>query len=161
MGDADDSYDFGEIARVRRQAARRATTSCRAAGCRAGGGTVMPGAMPFLHRWWGNPMFSLRWPAAWFRAPIHDVYCGMRGFTKELYDRARPALHRDGVRDRDDHQGEPATARDIAEVPITLHPDGRKAHAPHLQDVPRRLAHAALLPALQPALAVPDAGRCC
>ena len=42
--------------------------------------------MPFLHRWWGNPMFSLlaRW---WFRAPIHDVYCGLRGFTKELYER--------------------------------------------------------------------------
>ena len=44
------------------------------------------GAMPFLHRWWGNPMFSLM--ARWmFKAPMHDVYCGMRGFTKELYNR--------------------------------------------------------------------------
>ena len=25
-----------------------------------------------------------RW---WFHAPIHDIYCGMRGFTRELYDR--------------------------------------------------------------------------
>ena len=46
----------------------------------------MPGAMPVLHRWWGNPMFSFmaRW---WFGAPVHDVYCGLRGFTRELYDR--------------------------------------------------------------------------
>ena len=52
-------------------------------GCRlpSGGGTVLPGAMPWLHRWLGNPMFSLL-ARRMFRAPVHDVYCGMRGFTK-------------------------------------------------------------------------------
>ena len=41
--------------------------------------------MPLLHRWWGNPMFS--WMVRrWFRAPIHDVHCGLRGFTRDLYE---------------------------------------------------------------------------
>ena len=42
--------------------------------------------MPFLHRWLGNPMFSLL-ARRWFRAPVHDIYCGLRGFTRELYER--------------------------------------------------------------------------
>ena len=46
----------------------------------------------------------------------------------------------------------------IAEVPITLHPDGRKSAPAAPEDVPRRLADAALLPDVQPALAVPDPG---
>jgi hypothetical protein len=87
--------------------------------------------MPFLHRWWGNPMFSVM--ARWmFSAPIQDIYCGMRGFTKKLYQRLdqrctgmefatemviKASLH--GAK--------------IGEVPITLHPDGRKSHASHLK----------------------------
>jgi hypothetical protein len=52
----------------------------------SGGGTIVPGAMPWLHRWCGNPVFSqlVRW---WFKAPVHDVYCGLRGFTKAFYER--------------------------------------------------------------------------
>ena len=44
---------------VRRASSARATTSSRAAGCRPAAGPVMPGAMPLLHRWLGNPLFSL------------------------------------------------------------------------------------------------------
>jgi glycosyltransferase involved in cell wall biosynthesis len=130
MGDADDSYDFLELAKFVHKL-REGYDIVQ--GCRLpwGGGEIRPGAMPFLHRWWGNPMFTLmaRW---WFHAPIHDVYCGLRGFTKEFYERLnqrctgmefatemiiKASLH--GAR--------------ITEVPITLHPDGRKAHAPHLK----------------------------
>ena len=85
MGDADDSYDFLEMPNFVEKL-REGFDLVQ--GCRlpSGGGTVMPGAMPFLHRWWGNPMFSIM--ARWmFCAQIHDVYCGLRGFTKELYDR--------------------------------------------------------------------------
>ncbi|MCA9221706.1 MAG: glycosyltransferase family 2 protein, partial [Planctomycetales bacterium] len=71
MGDADDSYDFLEIPKFVEQL-RQGYDLVQ--GCRlpSGGGTVLPGAMPPLHRWWGNPMFSMmvRWM---FRAPIHDV----------------------------------------------------------------------------------------
>src|SRR5215831_11010014 len=85
MGDADDSYDFLEVPKCLGKL-RQGYDLVQ--GCRlpAGGGCVMPGAMPFLHRWWGNPMFSLM-ARIWFCAPIHDVYCGMRGFTKDLYHR--------------------------------------------------------------------------
>ena len=130
MGDADDSYDFGEIPKfVEKLRAGYALVQ----GCRlpAGGGTVLPGAMPFLHRWWGNPMFTML-VRRWFGAPVHDVYCGLRGFRKSHYESLgqrctgmefatemiiRSSLH---------------NAR-IAEVPIKLHPDGRVAHAPHLK----------------------------
>jgi hypothetical protein len=87
--------------------------------------------MPFLHRWCGNP--ALSWLARkWFGAPVNDVYCGMRGFTKESFESLdlrctgmefatemiiKATLH--GVR--------------IGEVPATLHPDGRKSHARHLR----------------------------
>ena len=67
MGDADDSYDFLEIPRF---VAKLREGYDLVQGCRlpAGGGKIMPGAMPLLHRWWGNPMFS--WMArSWFYAP--------------------------------------------------------------------------------------------
>jgi glycosyltransferase involved in cell wall biosynthesis len=130
MGDADDSYDFLEIPSF--------VKSLRAGhdlvqGCRlpVGGGTIAPGAMPFLHRWWGNPMFS-RMAQWWFAAPIHDIYCGMRGFTRELYERLDQRCT--GMEFATEMIIKSSMYREkMAEVPITLHPDGRKAHAPHLR----------------------------
>ena len=130
MGDADDSYDFLEVPKFVEKL-REGYDLVQ--GCRlpSGGGTVMPGAMPFLHRWFGNPMFSIL-VRNMFWAQIHDVYCGLRGFTKSLYDRLN--LRCTGM--------EFATemiiksnlyGTKITEVPITLHPDGRKAHKPHLK----------------------------
>lgn len=130
MGDADDSYDFREIPRFVEKL-RQGFELVQ--GCRlpAGGGTVATGAMPFLHRWFGNPFFSLL-ARSWFRAPIHDVYCGLRGFTKELV--ARLDLGFTGMEFATEMIIK-ASLRGvrIAEVPITLHPDGRRAHAPHLR----------------------------
>jgi glycosyltransferase involved in cell wall biosynthesis len=130
MGDADDSYDFGEIPKFLRQL-REGYDIVQ--GCRlpSGGGTVAPGAMPFLHRWWGNPMFSImaRW---WFHAPIHDIYCGMRGFSKSWYDRLDQRCTGMEFATEMIIKSSLYACR-IGEVPITLHPDGRKAHAPHLK----------------------------
>jgi glycosyltransferase involved in cell wall biosynthesis len=130
MGDADDSYDFLQIPHFveKLRAGFELVQGCRLP---SGGGTVQPGAMPFLHRWFGNPILSglTRWM---FHTPVHDVYCGMRGFTKELYNSL----------------GQRCTGMEFAtemiiktslfggrigEVPITLYPDGRKSHAPHLR----------------------------
>jgi len=122
MGDADDSYDFGELEGY------DLVQGCRLA---SGGGTVMPGAMPFLHRAWGNPMFSalVKW---WFRAPINDVNCGMRGFSKRHWE----SLHQTapGMEFAVEMvvRSSLAGAR-ITEVPITLRPDGRIASRPHLR----------------------------
>jgi hypothetical protein len=87
--------------------------------------------MPALHRWLGNPLLSLlaRW---WFHTPIHDVYCGMRAFTRDLY--TRMALRCTGMEFATEMIIKASLQRArIAEVPITLHPDGRRRHGPHLR----------------------------
>jgi glycosyltransferase involved in cell wall biosynthesis len=131
MGDADDSYDFLEIPRfvTKLREGFDLVQGCRLPG---GGGRVMPGAMPFLHRWWGNPMFSLM-ARRWFGArSIHDVYCGLRGFTKSFYSRLNQRCT--GMEFATEMIIKASLyAERTAEVPITLHPDGRKAHAPHLK----------------------------
>ena len=130
MGDADDSYDFLEIPRF---VERLREGYDLVQGCRlpSGGGRVMPGAMPALHRWWGNPMFSFL-VRRWFKAPIHDVYCGLRGFSRELYDRLN--LRCTGMEFATEMVIKSSLFRErIAELPITLYPDGRKTRAPHLK----------------------------
>jgi hypothetical protein len=91
----------------------------------------MPGAMPFLHRWVGNPLFSML-VRRMFRSPVSDVYCGLRGFRKAYYQRldqrctgmefATEMIIKSAI-----YGGR------VAEIPVTLHPDGRKSHAPHLK----------------------------
>ena len=130
IGDADDSYDFLEIPKIveKLREGFELVQGCRLP---AGGGSIRPGAMPFLHRWIGNPFFSLL-VRKWFRAPINDVYCGLRGFTKAMYERldqrctgmefATEMIIKASLR-----------GEKIAEVPITLYPDKRTSHAPHLK----------------------------
>jgi glycosyltransferase involved in cell wall biosynthesis len=130
MGDADDSYDFREIPRF---VATLRDGADLVQGCRlpAGGGTVLPGAMPFLHRVWGNPMFSFL-ARRMFRAPVHDIYCGLRGFRREF--QAALAQRCTGMEFATEMIIKASLAGGrFAEVPVTLHPDGRKAHAPHLR----------------------------
>ena len=130
MGDADGSYDFLEIPRFLEKL-REGYDLVQ--GCRlpSGGGKVMPGAMPVLHRLIGNPIFSLM-ARRWFHSALHDAHCGLRGFTKAHYD----AIDQRCI------GMEFATEMIIksslfggraAEVPITLYPDARKAHGPHLK----------------------------
>jgi glycosyltransferase involved in cell wall biosynthesis len=130
MGDADDSYDFLETPKFVEKLRQGYDL---AQGCRlpSGGGRVMPGAMPFLHRWWGNPMFSSL-SRLWFRAPIHDVYCGLRGFTREHYKKLDQRCTGMEFATEMIIKSSLYKAK-IAEVPITLHPDGRKSRAPHLR----------------------------
>ncbi len=130
MGDADDSYDYLEIPKFIEKL-REGYDLVQ--GCRLprGGGTVLPGAMPFLHRWLGNPMLSSM-VRGMFNAPVTDIYCGMRGFRKDLYlkldQRCTGMEFATEMIIKSTLYG-----AKIAEVPITLHPDGRKAHGPHLR----------------------------
>ena len=130
MGDADDSYDFLEVPKF---VAKLRDGNQLVQGCRLprGGGVVKPGAMPFLHRWIGNPALTFL-VRAWFDAPVNDVYCGLRGFTKELYERLDQRCT--GMEFATEMIIKSSLIRErIAEVPITLHPDGRKSHPPHLK----------------------------
>ncbi len=130
MADADDSYDLNDLAKF----VGRLREGCDLVqGCRLpwGGGRVLPGAMPFLHRWWGNPMFTIlaRWM---FRSPVWDIYCGYRGFRREWQQGLQQRCTGMEFATEMLIRGSLGGAR-IVEVPITLHPDGRKAHAPHLK----------------------------
>jgi glycosyltransferase involved in cell wall biosynthesis len=130
MGDADDSYDFREIPRFveKLREGYDLVQGCRLA---AGGGRILPGAMPLLHRWIGNPLFS-RLARLWFRAPIHDVYCGLRAFRADHYRRLDQRCTGMEFATEMIVKSSLSRAR-IGEVPISLHPDGRRAHAPHLR----------------------------
>ncbi len=130
MGDADDSYNFLEVPKFveKLREGKELVQGCRLPG---GGGQVLPGAMPFSHRWLGNPMFTAM-VRRMFAAPIHDVYCGLRGFRADMYKRLD--LRCCGMEFATEMIIKASLFKaDIAEVPITLHPDGRKAHAPHLR----------------------------
>lgn len=130
MGDADDSYDFLDLGRF---VEKLREGHDLVMGCRLpwGGGTIKPGAMPFLHRWWGNPMFTIM-ARRWFGAPINDVYCGLRGFSKALFQRLN--LRCTGMEFATEMIIKSSLyGEKIAEVPVTLHPDGRTAHPAHLK----------------------------
>ena len=130
MGDADDSYDFLELPRFvdKLREGYDVVQGCRLP---TGGGRVLPGAMPVLHRLWGNPMFSYL-VRRMFHAPISDVYCGLRGFTRETYDQLD--LRCTGMEFATEMVIKSSLfGKRFAEVPITLHPDGRISHPPHLR----------------------------
>jgi len=130
MGDADDSYDFLEIPKF---VGKLREDYDLVMGCRlpSGGGQVMAKAMPFLHRWWGNPMFT--WLAKlWFKSPFNDVHCGMRGFTKDFYLRLNQRCT--GMEFATEMTIKASLGNfKLTEIPTTLYPDGRKSHPPHLK----------------------------
>jgi hypothetical protein len=129
MGDADDSYDFSVIAPFVEELRKG---KMLVMGCRLpiGGGRVLPGAMPWKNRWIGNPSLSFL-GRLFFRTPIHDFHCGMRGFSKEAYEALD--LKTTGMEFASEMVMK-ATLKGlpVAEVPITLHPDGR-SRPPHLR----------------------------
>lgn len=130
MGDADASYDFDETGKL---VAKLREGMDLVQGCRlsAGGGRVMPGAMPTLHRYIGNP--ALSWLARiWFSVPVHDVYCGLRGFTRDFYEGLNQKCTGMEFATEMILKASLNGAR-IAEVPITLYPDGRRGRASHLR----------------------------
>jgi len=83
MGDADDSYDFAEIPRFV-ETLREGYDLVM--GCRLpwGGGTIMPGAMPWKHRWIGNPVLTTI-GRLFFKSSVSDFHCGLRAFMREAY----------------------------------------------------------------------------
>jgi len=83
MGDADDSYDFLDIPRFIAPLERGGFDMVMGTRLR---GNILPGAMPWTHRWIGNPILSglLR---LFFHTRISDSHCGMRSFTRDAFDR--------------------------------------------------------------------------
>lgn len=129
MGDADDSYDFGEAPRF---VGKLREDYDVVMGCRlpAGGGTIRPGAMPWKNRWLGNPVLSFI-GRLFFRTPIRDFHCGLRAFSRAAYERME--LKTTGMEFASEMVMKASLfGMKMAEVPITLHPDGR-SRPPHLR----------------------------
>ena len=126
MADADDSYDLNDLERFLVELRGGADLVM---GTRMGG-PMLPGAMPWLHRWIGNPLLTGLLNIL-FRAGVSDAHCGMRGFTKEAYRRMK--LQTTGMEFASEMVIKAARAHmRIREIPITLHPDGRN-RPPHLR----------------------------
>lgn len=126
MLDADDSYDFADIPNFLEKLRGGADLVM---GNRFQGG-IRPGAMPPLHRYLGNPLLSFLGRLI-FRANCGDFHCGMRGLSKEAFERMD--LRCTGMEFASEMVVKAALANvRIAETPTTLSPDGR-SHAPHLR----------------------------
>jgi len=129
MGDADDSYDFSAIAPF---VEKLGTGADLVMGCRMprGGGTISPGAMPWKHRWIGNPILSAI-GRSFFKCPAHDFHCGLRAFSKAAIERLN--LRTTGMEFASEMViSATLQGLKLAEVPITLHKDGR-SRPPHLR----------------------------
>jgi len=126
MGDADDSYDFTDVPRFVEKLREGFDIVM---GNRFRGG-IKPGAMPPLHKYFGNPGLTALLNTL-FHANIGDSYCGMRGFTRTLYDRLD--LRSSGMEFALEMIIKSAQigAR-ISEIPIILWPD-KRGRAPHLR----------------------------
>jgi len=126
MGDADDSYDFSALIPFLE-------------GLRAGNDIVMgdrfkggidPGAMPFLHRYLGNPVLSFL-GRLFFGVSCRDFHCGLRGFSREAIRRL--GLKTTGMEFASEMLVRGGLAKlKITNVPTHLAKDGR-SRPPHLR----------------------------
>lgn len=126
MGDADDSYDFGNLGPFLEML--RAGHDL-VMGNRFKGG-ITPGAMPLHHRYLGNPVLSAI-GRLFFHSPAGDFHCGLRGFRRAAV--LNMDLRTTGMEFASEMVVK-ATLKKmrIAEVPTTLRPDGR-SRPPHLR----------------------------
>ena len=126
MGDADESYDFGAIGPF---IARLSAGDDLVVGNRFLGG-IEPGAMPWSHRWLGNPVLT-RISRIFFHAPIGDTHCGLRAFRKDAFERMQ--LRAAGMEFASEMVIKASLkGMRISEVPVVLRPDGR-SRPPHLR----------------------------
>jgi len=126
IGDADDSYDFAQLGSFLEKLREGYDLVM---GNRFRGG-IMPGAMPALHRYLGNPVLTAL-GRLFFRAKAKDFHCGMRGFRREAV--LRMGLRTSGMEFASEMVVKATLlGMKITEVPTTLSPDGR-SRPPHLR----------------------------
>jgi len=126
MGDADESYDFGELLPFLVELRAGAELVI---GNRLRGG-IRPGAMPWMNRWIGTPVLSAL-GRLFFHSQVRDFNCGLRACT-------RTALHKLNLRTTGMEFASEMIVKaallglNVAEVPTTLSPAGR-SRPPHLR----------------------------
>ena len=126
MGDSDESHDFSHIPRFFEQLSAGADL---VVGNRFHGG-IAKGAMPFLHRYLGNPVLT-GIGRLLFRVPVGDIYCGFRAFTRDAY-------HKMDIRSTGMEFAVEMVVKGtvlgmkVTEVPTTQSPAGR-SRPPHMR----------------------------
>lgn len=138
MGDSDCSYDFGEVPRFLDKLEEGYDLVM---GNRFAGG-IMPGAMPWHHRYIGNPVLS-GIGRLLYRTPCKDWHCGLRAFDREKIS----ALETSSTGMEWASELILCAARTelcATEIPVVLHPDAR-ARRPHLRSIRDGSRHLALL----------------
>ncbi|MEZ4818159.1 MAG: glycosyltransferase family 2 protein [Flavobacteriaceae bacterium] len=125
MGDADDSYDFSNLMPFIEKLREGYNLVM---GNRFKGG-IKKGAMPFLHKYLGNPVLSFL-GRLFFKVKIGDFHCGLRGFSKEAF--LKMNLRTTGMEFASEMIVKASLKNlSITEVPTILSKDGR-SRPPHL-----------------------------
>jgi glycosyltransferase involved in cell wall biosynthesis len=126
MGDADASYDFANLDPF---VERLRAGDELVMGNRFLGG-IEPGAMPRLHKYFGNPALSFL-GRLFYRTHVGDSQCGLRAFRKSSIDKLD--LRTTGMEFASEMVVKAAMSDlVISEVPTKLRPDGR-SRPPHLR----------------------------
>ena len=129
MGDADGSYDFGELPNFLKhlRQGKKLVMGCRLPG---GGGVIEKGAMPWLHRWIGNPVLSTL-GKMFFQSSMDDFHCGLRAFHRQTI--LDLDLQCTGMEFASEMPVKASLANlPVQQIPITLRPD-RRSGIPHLR----------------------------
>jgi glycosyltransferase involved in cell wall biosynthesis len=126
MGDADDSYDFASVPQFVEKWKQGYDVVM---GNRFMGG-IQPGAMRWHHKYIGNPALSTLLNVL-FGAGVGDSHCGMRGFTRAVYDQMD--LRSTGMEFASEFviKASQLGAR-MTEMPVVLWPD-KRGRPPHLR----------------------------
>ena len=133
MGDCDMSYDLRHLEGLL-QKLREGYPLVM--GCRMD--NIQPGAMPFSHRYIGEPLLSFLGRVR-FHTNVRDFHCGLRGFDREKA--LALGLSCSGMEFATELIGKFAlSGAKIAEIPVTLSPDGRGKRS-HLRTIPDGLRH--------------------
>ena len=132
MGDADLTYDFNEIPRFLEhlEAGAQLVMGDRM-------DNIHPGAMPWLHRYVGNPVLSgiLN---LFFKTGVRDAHCGMRGFRRDILPTLD--LRTTGMEFASEMVIRASKERmEIRQVPIEYHPRGGESKLSSFRDGWRHL----------------------
>ena len=116
LGDSDDTYDFDLVPAFveRLRGGDDLVMGSRFAG------EIMPGAMPWLHRYIGNPILT-GILGVFFGQSVSDVHCGLRALTREAADRMK--LRTKGMEFASEMVASAIRGRmKVSEIPITYAP---------------------------------------
>jgi glycosyltransferase involved in cell wall biosynthesis len=132
MADADLTYDFNEIPRF---LAKLEAGADMIIGDRMH--NIHPGAMPWHHRYIGNPLLS-RFLNLLFHTGVNDAHCGMRAFRREHLERLE--LRTNGMEFASEMVVRAAKAGlEIQQLPIEYHPRGGESKLSSFRDGWRHL----------------------